>query len=339
LSIRQDTLVAATQGRGFWVLDDLFMVQTAATDLTDGNVHIFAPETTVNMRGRGWSIGEFEAANPEPGVPLYYYLPEKYEGPVSIEILDQDGKVIRNYLSEESDFERCLKHNEDPRTPYEPKYPSAKPGLNKWNWDTRRNGFNCVRDMTLYAGLEGPGAAPGNYTARFSGGNEIREAGFTLAMDPRITASPAEIQEWTARLDETAQLLDDVLTSLGELRKSRSQISSLMESYPDDASLQTSGTSALATIDQWDHQIIQPLHETLEDEDAWETMLAGQVRFVLDVIDSTGAPVTEGALSRLADLKKEWLELESQLESIRNDQIAPINAWARDNSVPHVSGN
>ena len=41
-----------------------------------------------------------------------------------------------------------------------------------------------------------------------------------------------------------------------------------------------------------DHQIIQPLHETLEDEDAWETMLAGQIRFVLDVIDSTGAPVT-----------------------------------------------
>jgi chromosome segregation ATPase len=193
--------------------------------------------------------------------------------------------------------------------------------------------------MTLYAGLEGPGAAPGNYTARISGGNEIREAGFMLAMDPRITASPAEIQEWTARLDETAQLLDDILTSLGELRKSHSQIAGLMESYPDDASLQASGTSALETIGQWDHQIIQPLHETLEDEDAWETMLAGQVRFVLDVIDSTGAPVTEGALARLADLKSEWSALESQLESIRSDHINPINEWARSNSVPHVSGN
>jgi hypothetical protein len=158
-------------------------------------------------------------------------------------------------------------------------------------------------------------------------------------MDPRITASPAEIQEWTARLDETAMLLDEVLTSLGELRKARGQISGLMEDYPDNAELQKAGSSALKAMDRWDHQIIQPLHETLEDEDAWETMLAGQIRFVLDVIDSTGAPVTEGALSRLADLKKEWLELESQLESIRNDQIAPINAWARDNSVPHVSGN
>jgi photosystem II stability/assembly factor-like uncharacterized protein len=339
LSIRQDTLVAATQGRGFWVLDDLFMVQGAATDLGDGNVHIFAPETTVNMRGRGWSAGEFEAANPEPGVPLYYYLPEKLEGPVSIEILDRDGDVIRTYSSEESDFERCLKHNEDPRTPYEPKYPSAKPGLNKWNWDTRRNGFNCVRDMTLYAGLEGPGAAPGNYTARISAGNSTREVAFALEMDPRMTASPAEIQEWTARLDETAMLLDEVLTRLGELRKARGQISGLMEDYPDNAELQKAGGSALKAIDRWDHQIIQPLHETLEDEDAWETMLAGQVRFVLDVIDSTGAPVTEGALTRLADLKSEWSALESQLDSIRIDHINPINEWARSNSVPHVSGN
>jgi hypothetical protein len=193
--------------------------------------------------------------------------------------------------------------------------------------------------MTLYAGLEGPGAAPGNYTARISAGNKTREVAFALEMDPRIAASPAEIQEWTARLDETAMLLDEVLTSLGELRKARGQISGLMEDYPDNADLQKAGGSALKAIDRWDHQIIQPLHETLEDEDAWETMLAGQIRFVLDVIDSTGAPVTEGSLTRLADLKSEWSALESQLDSIRIDHINPINEWARSNSVPHVSGN
>jgi hypothetical protein len=83
--------------------------------------------------------------------------------------------------------------------------------------------------------------------------------------------------------------------------------------------------------------VIQPLHETYEDEDAWETRLAGQIRFLLDVIDSTGAPVTEGALLRLADLKSQWDSLESQLHGIRSDHIDPINAWARENNVPHVS--
>lgn len=339
LAIRQDTLVAATQGRGFWTLDDLFMVQAAATDLDDGNLHLFTPEKTLNMRSRGWRSEDFEAQNPESGVPLYYYLPEGFEGPLSIEILDQNGTVIRSYSSEESDFERCLQQNEDPRTPYTPEYPSAKPGLNKWNWDTRRKGFGCVNDITLFAGYGGTGAAPGNYTARLTGGNEIREAPFALEMDPRNTASPAEFQTWTARLEEASLLLEDILANLGEMRKAHGQISSLMKSYPDDASLQKAGKSALRAIDSWDHQIIQPLHETGEDEDAWETMLAGQVRFVLDVIDFTGAPVTEGALTRLADLQKEWGALESQRDSIRKDHIQPINAWARDNSVPHVSGN
>ena len=339
LAIRQDTLVAATQGRGFWTLDDLFMVQTAAIKLEDGELHLFAPEKTVDMRGRGWSSEEFEASNPPAGVPLYYYLPEGFEGPLTLDILDEGGAVIRSYSSEESDFERCLLHNMDPRSPYEPEYPSAKAGLNKWNWDTRRQGFNCVRDMTLFAGLKGTSAPPGIYTARLSAGGKSREARFTLEMDHRVTASPVEIQQWTARLDEASVLLDDVLTSLGELRNARSQITALMKSYPDDSDLQSAGKTALAAIDAWDHQVIQPLHETLEDEDAWETMLAGQIRFVLDVIDLTGAPVTEGALSRLADLKKEWAALDSQRDAIREDYIEPINAWARSNSVPHVSGN
>jgi hypothetical protein len=42
-------------------------------------------------------------------------------------------------------------------------------------------------------------------------------------------------------------------------------------------------------------------------------------------------------LSRLADLKSDWATLDSLLEEIRSNHIDPINAWARDNSVPHVN--
>ena len=65
-------------------------------------------------------------------------------------------------------------------------------------------------------------------------------------------------------------------------------------------------------------------------------MLAGQIRHLLDVIDKTGAPVTEGALLRLADLKATWVGLEAQLLEIRSGKIDPINRWARDRGVPHV---
>ena len=93
---------------------------------------------------------------------------------------------------------------------------------------------------------------------------------------------------------------------------------------------------AIEALTAWDHRIDQPLHETYEDEDAWPTMLAGQIRFLMDVIDGTGAPVTGGQLERLADLQAEWSKRLAELEAIGMRQLEPINAWARDRGVEHV---
>jgi hypothetical protein len=128
-----------------------------------------------------------------------------------------------------------------------------------------------------------------------------------------------------------------VLTSLDGLRRAQKQIEALMADYSGDARLQWVGTEAIRHIEAWDAEINQVLHQTYEDEDAWETKLAGQIRFLLDVIDRTGAPVTEGALQRLADLESEWQLRKSELQNIRTNDIEAINQWARDKGVPHVS--
>jgi hypothetical protein len=269
-------------------------------------------------------------------VPLYYFLADKSETPLTIEILDQNGAPVRTYSSEEGDFERCMKHNEDPRSPYEPEYPSADAGLNKWNWDTRRHNFTCVEDITLFAGLEGPRMPPGSYRAVVRAGGESAVTAFRLVPDPRLDPTPAQTAAWISRVDETAALLEDMLVSLDRLRQSKKQIQALAQRFPDQSELQASSQKAVEAIDAWDHQVIQPLHQTVEDEDAWETMLAGQVRFLLDVIDQSGAPATEGSLARLADLQAQWAALEIQRDSIRSDLIAPINDWANDQGVPHI---
>ena len=79
------------------------------------------------------------------------------------------------------------------------------------------------------------------------------------------------------------------------------------------------------------------LHQTYEDEDAWETMLVGQLRYLMDVIDYTGAPVTGGALLRLADLKAEWAQRQAEMQLIRSEYIDVINQWAQKQGVPHVT--
>jgi photosystem II stability/assembly factor-like uncharacterized protein len=335
LAVRHDTLVAATQGRGFWVLDDLFVVRAAGGVPAAGDLRLFAPARVEMLRNPG-KTGDFEGENPALGVPLYYPLAETPEEPILIEILDDAGEVIRSYSSEETDFDRCRVANMDPRHPFELEFPPAEPGLNRWVWDLRRDGVHCIEDVKIFAGFGGPTVPPGDYRARITAAGETSEAAFTLVPDARIAATAQDVVEWSARLDETAALLDTVLRHLEQARRARAEVESLMADYPEAPDLQQAGQAAVEALTAWDHQINQPLHETYEDEDAWETMLAGQVRFLLDVIDYSGAPVTGGQLERLADLQAEWSQRLRELQAIGTQHLEPINAWARDGGVEHV---
>jgi hypothetical protein len=337
LALRHDKLVAATQGRAFWVLDDLFVVRQAAKGVGANGLQLFEPGSVAMTRREGWGIGDFEGSNPERGVPLYYVLDEARDEPLVIEIFDASGEPVRSYSSEESDFDRCLLANMDMRRPFELEYPAKEKGLNKWVWDLRRDGVHCVEDVKIFAGFGGVTAPPGEYRARVSQGDRSAEASFTIVPDPRLTATPGQMREWSARLNETADLLDEVLLRLGEARKAQGQIEGLMADYPDDAGLQQAGQAAVEAITAWDQMLIQHLHETYEDEDAWETMLAGQVRYLLDVIDGTGAPITGGQLERLADLQAEWAQRRGELQTMRDQHLVPLNTWARDRGIEHVA--
>jgi hypothetical protein len=192
------------------------------------------------------------------------------------------------------------------------------------------------RGVKIFAGFKGPRVPPGEYRARVLADGASAETAFTLVPDSRVTASPQETRTWSERLDETARLLDEVLRWLGEARDARGQVEALMADYPDDAELQQAGQAAVEAIIAWDRQLNQHLHQTYEDEDAWETMLAGQIRYLLDVIDYTGAPLTAGQLERLTDLKAEWAQRQAELRDIDADHLAPINTWAREQNLPHV---
>jgi len=293
----------------------------------------------VLTRRRGGSAEDFEASNPPSGARIYYHLAEPpADGEaLTIDIFDADGRRVRRFSSEETEHERCLAHNEDPRRPYRPSYPAAEAGLNHWDWRGDRDPFTCVRDITLFAGLDGPQVQPGEYRARVSVGGHSAETRFRLRADPRRAATADQTREWAARIDEIAALLEGVLTDLAGLRAVADQLQVLLAQHPDEAALQSAGRAALEAIEAWDHRVIQPLHQTYEDEDAWETMLAGQLRYLLDGIEETGAPVTSGALDRLRDLRAEAAELDAEKSRITSGQIAAINRWARERGIPHVA--
>ncbi len=336
LTIRHGDLVAATQGRGFWVFDDLGVIRQAEETLTDKALHLFAPRDTEMIRG-GDHAGANEGRNPPRGAVLRYYLAEEHDGPLTIEITDDAGNPVRSYSSEEGDFERCMLGNSDQRRPYEPEYPGKEPGLNQWTWDMRYDGLHCIDDIRIFAGFAGASVIPGRYRARIATGDAESTAEFTLRPDARIDASPQDYTFLAAKLSEVTRLLNELLDTLAVARKARAQTRALLADYPDAAALKGSGQSAIDRLTAWEDKVTQTKYETYEDEDSLPPRLDVHIRHVLDVIDRASAPVSAGSLERLADVTAQWQERKAELTAIVASDIAAVNAWARANGIPHVS--
>jgi hypothetical protein len=286
-------------------------------------------------RGRGGSgaVGK----NPPKGVVLGYHIRDEHEGPLTIEISDADGNVVRRYASEEGDFERCILGNMDQRIPFEVSYPPNKQGANRWVWDMRRDGLHCIDDIRLFEGFAGPYVMPGTYKARIMIGDFEDIVELSLVTDRRVEASAAEFAEVDRYVTEMTTLMNELLDGLASIRGSRDQIEALLSRHPDAEALHEAGKSAIERLSAWERIVTQVDYETYEDEDNLPPRLLKNVRHLLDVIDDAGPPVAAGALERLADLKAEWAALESELAEIEASDIAAVNTWARESAVPHVS--
>jgi photosystem II stability/assembly factor-like uncharacterized protein len=106
LTIKDRSLVAATHGRAFWVLDDLSPLRDLAADrdLGGAGAHLFPPSPSYRFSDAGGD-GSFQppgtGQNPPAGVVIAYYLtaapPADRAKEVKLEILTPDGKVIRTF--------------------------------------------------------------------------------------------------------------------------------------------------------------------------------------------------------------------------------------------------
>ena len=336
LRAREDGLAVATQGRAFWVLDDLWAVRQASNDIADEALHLYSPPTW-NMGKPSSRPGLFEGANPSPNVPLYYVIRDEVEegAELTIEILDAGGNVVRTMSSVESEQERCEKGNEDPRVPITHEYAPVAQGFNKWSWNMRSDDVPCIDNILLGAGYSGPSVAPGRYTARITLNEATSEVSFEVAKDPRSFATDAQIADWAQTLNDVKAMLAEGLATLDAARMARSQIQALMADN-NDSNLHSLGAQAVAGIDAWEQKITQLKYETLEDEDAWPAMFDGQVRYLMDTIDYSGAPVTAGMRERQTDLISRWSELEAEIDGLTQRFVEPINRWANQQGVAHV---
>lgn len=207
LLVKDNDLVSATHGRGFWIMDDITPLRQLRSAMESAQPKLFAPETAMRVR---WDTNtdtpippdEPAGQNPPEGAMLDYFLPASYSGPIALEIRDASGAVIRRYSSNDSVPAKNPNGRDiDAQFLDIPVYwirpiqkLSAAPGTHRFLWDmhlapvpglTPQYSMAAVAHDTGIA-PNGPWAMPGNYTVALIAGGKTYTQPLVLRMDPRV---------------------------------------------------------------------------------------------------------------------------------------------------------
>ncbi|HZS44160.1 MAG TPA: hypothetical protein VFC63_03600 [Blastocatellia bacterium] len=197
LAIHGDDLIVATHGRGFWVLDNITALRQISDEVARSDAFLFRPAETISMpagseNGTPQPRDEPLADNPPNGAMIDYYI-KSSSGPVTLEILDPAGDVIRRYSSEDRP------QPVDPNTLNIPAFwrPTPEPlsaasGMHRWVWDLRAQTMGGGGRRGGGGGGGGGGfgrgggtVLPGPYTVRLTVGGKSYMQPLILKPDPR----------------------------------------------------------------------------------------------------------------------------------------------------------
>jgi photosystem II stability/assembly factor-like uncharacterized protein len=245
LWIHANDLLVATHGRSFWILDDIAPLREISKSVEDSEAHLFRPQPAYRIRRSTYTDtpmppDEPAGQNPPDGAILDYFLAKPGTDPVTLEILDAGGKLVRSYSSTDR----------PPQTEAEiakqliPLYwirmariLSEGTGMHRWVWDlhypapdssSHSYPISAVPHDTPRYPL-GPRVLPGHYTVRLTVGGHSYTAPLTLKMDPRVKTPLAGLEQQFRLQMRLASLMTQSAHAVAEARSVREQLKKLSE--------------------------------------------------------------------------------------------------------------
>jgi photosystem II stability/assembly factor-like uncharacterized protein len=306
LIIKDDDLVVATHGRGFWILDDVTPLRQLEPQTLQAGVHLFTPQRALRVR---WSTNtdtplppdEPAGLNPPDGAIVDYYLRKAAPGPVTLSILDSAGKLVRSFASDEK-AEPIRDQGNIPRYWIRPaQILSAEPGLHRFVWDLHAappavaDGGYPMSAVPQNTPKEprGPWVVPGNYQVKLTVGSETRTQPLVVALDPRVKTPQKDLEQQFTLSARVAEALEQVAAALREVRKLREAV----QAGSGGATARNARISLLAALEGAKEERPPGL-----PEDETPTLLRSNARLtrVLNLLQEADvAPVRQ--LSRAAD--------------------------------------
>src|SRR5690348_13884889 len=226
IQVKNDDLVIATHGRGFWIMDDVSALRQM--DGTTTATRLFKPAVAYRVRTPGFTgtpmpRDEPTAENPPWGAYIDYQLAGAPSKPVELSIYDASGKLVRHYSSAEQPKKPDLsKINMTADWMHVPSVLQATPGLHRFVWPLRYAPPAVLADGNPYA--NGAWAPPGSYTVAMQVDGKTFKQPLTVLADPRVHLPQAAFDQQFALAQQVEGLQVKLATAQAQAGKVHKQL-------------------------------------------------------------------------------------------------------------------
>ena len=346
LAVKNRDLVVATQGRAFWILDDLGPLHGYADAIRGERLHVFAPRPTARFAGGGFGDDEGASAapvgkNPPDGVLLYYWVKEKPKESekLTIEFLDGD-RVLRAYSSEKKEKkEGEAEAGGEDGADREDKPLEPKEGLNRLVWDMRIVKPTLLPKAVIWGNRRGPKVAPGAYGVRVKLGDQVVAERFEVRPHPGVAASPEDLREQFRLLADARDGLSACHEAVIQIRDVKGQIEAVTkhaESLGKNKELMQKGKALSEKLTSVEKKLVNPDVKSNQDVLNFAPALDHQFAGLATVVASADAKPTDASRVYYKEIKGRLDAILAERDAAFSKDLADFNKAVRAEDIPPV---
>jgi photosystem II stability/assembly factor-like uncharacterized protein len=345
LKVHENHLLASTQGRAFWILDDLEPIRHYSKDTAKSNLFAVSNPHRIsggsildygNLTDKNGKPINTLAANQASGAVVYYTVHAAGTATDKAKLVfsDATGKVVRTfYANAPSNKTSNNKNENDPEL-------TVHAGLNRFVWDLREESIASIPGVFIEGSYDGARVVPGAYKVALHIDTLVYEQSFQVLPDPRIKATAAAYQEQFNLLQNIAADVNDIHVSVVRMRNLQKQLTGIVERIENNdafKSIVTLADSINDKIDAWETKLIQTKSESNDDVINFVNKLTANYIFLRGELDTNTPHVTLGHVQRFKELNNEWLIYKAELNSIIEIDIKSFNEKCKALQLAHTS--
>lgn len=332
LTIQGNDLIAATSGRGFWMIDDLGFLQQSAGYLLAKSPQVFRPKSTYRLNTSNTNTTS-AGSNPAGGMSIDYYLPPQMDTALAeLEILDADGNVVRRFSSKKDANYAAYVGG-----PAEEPLLMKGYGIHRFQWDLRRRPIRHIEGIFVLGDYQGALVAPGDYTLRLKVGDKKYEEFAQVLADPRLQLSGDAYvaqQELLLKIEEAVADIHGSVEMMQDLKAQMTVLANRLSKLETQPKLVAKAKAITEQINTWERQLVQPDQETYQDVINFPNRLNAELLNLHGRCDGVDPRVTQGAEDRFADLLMAWQALAEERDLIINNEMADFNQLYSEQQLP-----